>query len=131
MRLYEARYKGPLEGNTVGYFRTGGKDVLARFGLPMGVVEAPVCNFCRASGAVAVCPSRVSGSSETKTYGKSTTASEHEEEPTLPRKHFFGKDSDERLRVFNALHVLVSPADALFSGKLSYTVIARWCRASS
>ena len=99
--------------------------------LPMGVVEAPVCNFCRASGAVAVCPSRVSGSSETKTYGKSTTASEHEEEPTLPRKHFFGKDSDERLRVFNALHVLVPPADALFSGKLSYTVIARWCRASS
>jgi hypothetical protein len=35
MRLYEARYKGPLEGNTVGYFRTGGRDVLARFDPPV------------------------------------------------------------------------------------------------
>jgi hypothetical protein len=75
--------------------------------------------------------SRVSGSSETKTYGKGATRREHEELPTLPRRPFFGKDGDERSRVFNALHVLVSPAYALFSGKMSYTAIARRGRASS
>ena len=73
----------------------------------------------------------VSGSSETKTYSKSATVREHDEEPTLPRRPFFGKDGDERSRVFRALHVLVSPAYALFSGKMSYTAIARRCRASS
>jgi hypothetical protein len=39
----------------------------------------------------------VSGSSETKTYGKSATAREYEEEHTLPRRSVFGKDIDERL----------------------------------
>jgi hypothetical protein len=73
----------------------------------------------------------VSGSSETNPYGKSTIEREHKEQSTLPRRRFFGKDSDERSRVFNALQVLVSPIEALFSGMLSYTVIARRCRASS
>jgi hypothetical protein len=35
--------------------------------------------------------SRVSGSSETKTYGKGATRREHEEQHTLPRRSFFGK----------------------------------------
>jgi len=75
--------------------------------------------------------SRVSGSSETKTYGKSAMVRDSEEQATFPRRPFFGKDGDERSRVFNALHVLVSPAYALFSGKMSYTAIARRGRASS
>jgi hypothetical protein len=60
---------------------------------------------------------RVSGSSETKTYGKGTMAREHEDESTLPRRRIFGKDVDERARVFNVLHGLFSPAEELFSGK--------------
>ena len=71
--------------------------------------------------------SRVSGSSETKTYGKSTLVREHEEQPTRPRRSLFGKDSDERARIFNALHMLFSSPEGLFSGKLSGTAIAgRW-----
>ena len=61
---------------------------------------------------------RVSGSSETKTYGKGATRREHEELPTLPRKSFFGKDTDERPRIFNVLQVLFSPTEVVFSGKL-------------
>jgi hypothetical protein len=45
-------------------------------------------------------------------------AREHEDESTLPRRSIFGKDVDERARVFNALHVLFSPTEGLFSGKL-------------
>jgi hypothetical protein len=44
---------------------------------------------------------------------------EHEELPTLPRRSVFGKDVDERSRVFKALQVLISPTEALFSRKLS------------
>jgi hypothetical protein len=73
---------------------------------------------------------RVSGSSETKTYGKSVTARKHEEELTLPRRSIFGKDTDKTPRVFNGLQVLVCPTEALFSGKLSCTAIAGRCRAS-
>jgi hypothetical protein len=73
---------------------------------------------------------RVSGSSETKTYGQDVALRAHAELRTLPRRHFFGKDSDERSQGFSALHVLISHADALFSGKLSYTAVARRCRAS-
>jgi hypothetical protein len=75
-------------------------------------------------------PRRVSGSTETKTYGKGATRREHEEKHTLPRRSIFGKDSDERSCVFNMLQVLVSPTEALFSGKLSCTAIARRWRAS-
>jgi hypothetical protein len=39
---------------------------------------------------------RGSGSTETKTYGKSTTVRAHEEQQTLPRRSFFGKGGDER-----------------------------------
>jgi hypothetical protein len=67
---------------------------------------------------------RVSGSSETKTYGKTVALRAHEEQHTLPRRSIFGKDSDDRARVFNALHVSVSPTEVLFSGKLSYTALA-------
>jgi hypothetical protein len=69
----------------------------------------------------------VSGSSETKTYGKSALAREHEEGSTLPRRSLFGKDLDARSRVFNTLHVLLSPPKALFSGKWSCAVIGGWC----
>ena len=69
----------------------------------------------------------VSGSSETKTYGKSATVREHEEYPTLPRRSIFGKDLDPRSRIFNMLHVLLSPPEALFSGKWSCPVIGGWC----
>jgi hypothetical protein len=72
---------------------------------------------------------RVSGSSETKTYGKSATMRGRQAKRTLPRRSFFGKDHDERLRIFNVLQVVDSPAEALFSGKLSYTAIAGRCRA--
>jgi hypothetical protein len=61
----------------------------------------------------------VSGSSATKTYGKGVAMREHKELETLPRRGIFGKDIDERSRVFNALQVLVSPTEVLFSGKLS------------
>jgi hypothetical protein len=73
---------------------------------------------------------RVSGSSETKTYGKGVAPREYEEQPTLPRRSIFGKDIDERARIFNTLHVLVSPPEGLFSGKLLGTAIAGRWRAS-
>jgi hypothetical protein len=38
----------------------------------------------------------VSGSSETKTYGKRAMAREHEEQHMLPRRSFFGTDAEER-----------------------------------
>ena len=63
---------------------------------------------------------RVSGSIETKTYGKSTTAREHEEEPTLPRRNLFGKGTTEISRIFKEVHVQCAPIEALFSGQLSY-----------
>jgi hypothetical protein len=72
---------------------------------------------------------RVSGSSGTKTYGKDTAVREREEKQTLPRRSIFGKDIDERPRFFKELKVLVSPTEALFSGKLSCTAIAERCRA--
>ena len=37
-------------------------------------------------------PIRVSGSSETKTYGKSAAVRAHEKQQTLPRRSIFGKD---------------------------------------
>jgi hypothetical protein len=50
-----------------------------------------------------------------------------EEQHTLPRRSIFGKDIDARARIFNALHVLFSSPEGLFSGKLSGTAIAgRW-----
>ena len=69
-------------------------------------------------------PNWVSGRSETKTYGKGVALREPQELQTLPRRSVFGKDRDERSCVFNALHVLASPAGALFSGKLSSTASA-------
>ena len=39
---------------------------------------------------------RVSGSSETKTYGKGTMAQWDHAKPTLPRRGIFGKESDEK-----------------------------------
>jgi hypothetical protein len=57
-------------------------------------------------------------------------AREHEKQSTLPRRSFFGKDTDERSRVFKELQVLFSPIGALFSGKLSYTSITGRHRAS-
>src|SRR5215510_11471215 len=73
---------------------------------------------------------RVSGSSETKTYGKGATRREHEELPTFPRRSLFGKAVDERARVFHALHALFSPTEGLFSGTLSGTALAGRWRAS-
>jgi hypothetical protein len=73
---------------------------------------------------------RVSGSTETETYGKGVSGREREEKPTLPRRSFFGKDIGERSRFFDMLQVLVSPTEALFSGKLSCKAIAGRCRAS-
>src|SRR2546428_11951072 len=70
-------------------------------------------------------PIRVSGSSETKTYGKSAAVRAHEKQQTLPRRSFFGKDTTERLHIFNVLQTRFSPTEALFSGKLSYTDIVR------
>jgi hypothetical protein len=72
----------------------------------------------------------VSGRSETETYGKSAVVREREESKTLPRKDFFGKDHDERPRVFNGLQVLFSLTEVLFSGKLSSTAIVGPHRAS-
>jgi hypothetical protein len=66
---------------------------------------------------------RVSGSTETKSYGKSAPVGEYEEQQTLPRRSVFGKDSNKSSRFFKGLQVLFSPTEALFSGKLSYTVI--------
>jgi hypothetical protein len=66
----------------------------------------------------------VSGSSETKTYGKSATVREHEEYPTLPKRSIFGKDIDARSSIFNVLQVLFSPTEVFFSGKLSCRAIA-------
>src|SRR5262245_50267637 len=73
---------------------------------------------------------RVSGSSETKTYGKSVVMRAHKERPTLPRRSFFGKDNAERSHIVNVLQALFSPTEALVSGKLSCTAIARGCRVS-
>ena len=75
-------------------------------------------------------PTRVSGSSATTTYGKDVAMREHKELATLPSSSIFGKDRDERSRVFNALQVLISPAEALFSGMFTYPVIVRRWRAS-
>jgi hypothetical protein len=58
----------------------------------------------------------VGGSSETKTYGKDTAVREREENQTLPRRSFFGKDTDKRSRVFKKLQGPFPPIEALFSG---------------
>jgi len=44
--------------------------------------------------------SRVSGSVETKTYGKDAVGRERKEKQTLPRRSLFGKDAEERLCLF-------------------------------
>jgi hypothetical protein len=75
-------------------------------------------------------PRRVSGSSETKTYGKGVVLREHEEQHTLPRRSIFGKDLDKRSRIFKGLQVLFSPPEVLFSGKLFCIAIAGQWRAS-
>jgi hypothetical protein len=75
-------------------------------------------------------PSKVSGSSETKTYGKGVPVREHEKLPTLSRRRIFGKDLDRRSRIFRGLQVLFSPPEALFSGKLLCRAIAGQWRAS-
>ncbi|HSF33652.1 MAG TPA: hypothetical protein VLK82_24700, partial [Candidatus Tectomicrobia bacterium] len=72
----------------------------------------------------------VNGSSETKTYGKGVATREYEEQPTLPRRSRFGKDSAESARIFNTLHVLFFPPAGLFSGKCLGTAIAGRWRAS-
>ncbi len=87
----------------------------------------PPCSRCLVCAST---PLWVSGSSETKTYGKSAAVRAHEKQQTLPRRSFFGKDTTERLHIFNVLQTRFSPTEALFSGKLSYTDIARGCRAS-
>ena len=86
--------------------------------------RTPVIVLCLLS-AVPHRPIRVSGSSETKTYGKDVVLREHRERHTLPRRSLFGKDV-VRARVFNALHVLFSPTEGLFSGKLSASYRGRW-----
>ena len=62
-------------------------------------------------------PPRVSGSTETKTYGKGTTGREPKKNQTLPRRSIFGKDADKRFRFFNGLRTLLSPIELPFSGK--------------
>src|SRR5439155_26381522 len=57
-----------------------------------------------------------------------TPVKAHEKQQILPRRSFFGKDTTERLHIFNVLQTRFSPTEALFSGKLSYTDIARGCR---
>jgi hypothetical protein len=65
-----------------------------------------------------------------KSLGKSAVVREREESKTLPRKSFFGKDIDERSRIFNVLQALSSSSEILFSGKLLCTAIAERWRAS-
>jgi hypothetical protein len=65
----------------------------------------------------------VSGSTETKIYGQSATVGEHEEQHTLSRTGVFGKDVDERCRLFKNVRVMFSPIGILFSGKVRYTAI--------
>jgi integrase len=60
----------------------------------------------------------VSGSSETKTYGKSRTVREHKEMSTLPRRSVFGKDESVISCLFKRLRILSSPPKPIFSGKL-------------
>jgi len=65
----------------------------------------------------------VSGSTETKIYGQSATVGEHEEQQTLSRTGVFGKDVDERCRLFKNVRVMFSTIGILFSGKVRYTAI--------
>ena len=76
-------------------------------------------------------PTWVSGSTETKTYGKGATVREREEKQTLPRRGLFGKDVDGRLYLFKDLRIMFFPMEPLFAGKLWYTTIPWWCRGSS
>jgi hypothetical protein len=55
---------------------------------------------------------RVSGSSETKTYGKGVAPREYEEQPTLPRRSIFGKDIDERA----CISAIVQPSPSIHFG---------------
>jgi len=64
---------------------TGGRGHAPRWMKPTG-------SMCAGS----IGTGRVSGSTETKTYGKGAAGREHEEKQTLPRRDFFGKDIDER-----------------------------------
>ena len=65
----------------------------------------------------------MSGSTATNTDGKSATVGEHEEQHTLSSTGVFGKDVDERCRLFKNLRVMFSPIGILFSGKVRYTAI--------
>jgi len=51
---------------------------------------------------------------------------EPEEQQTLPRRHFFGKNADNRLRLFNDLRTALASIDPLFSGKLSKRTMTSW-----
>ena len=64
----------------------------------------------------------VSGSSETKIYGKGVVLRAHEEQHTLPRRSLFGK---VRVRddVFTMGYGLFALPSSPFSGKLQYTTI--------
>lgn len=70
---------------------------------------------------------RVSGSTETKTYGKGATGREREEKQTFPKIGLFGKDVDERARLCKDVRTIFSAMERPFSGKLRYTSIT-WCR---
>ena len=64
----------------------------------------------------------VSGSSETKTYGKGVTLREREEQPTLPRRSIFGKDIDERAHIIQCVaRAVLSPRGAIFGKVVGYS----------
>jgi hypothetical protein len=69
---------------------------------------------------------RVSGSSRTKTYGKSAMEKEREKKRTLSRRPLFGKAAEERLCLFKDLRPLRAPLEPLFSGKWSSMTIISW-----
>jgi hypothetical protein len=60
---------------------------------------------------------RVSGSNETKTYGKSAMEKERERKRTLSSRPLCGKAAEERLCLFKDLRPLRAPLEPLFSGK--------------
>ena len=61
---------------------------------------------------------RVSGSSETTTYGRGIAMREHQELHTLPSRSFFGKDTNERSCVFKGLQILFSPHRGTLFGQV-------------
>jgi hypothetical protein len=60
----------------------------------------------------------VNGSTATKTYGKSATVGEHEEQHMLPCTEVFGKDVDERQRLCQNWRAMSSPVERRFAGTL-------------